>query len=705
MPASSPASRADVPPALKSGWVVCFADGLQDRAVRAACCTLANGHVGTRGDPEEAGGGHVLVAGCFAAGRGIGLDATPTLLRGPGWQALRFSATLDGDRWRLDLRHGVLHRETALGSIRTSRFVSLARPGVSVSRAEGPTDELDAGQSPTAPRPPTPGSEVVDLDGVVWTSTPTGWIAVAATTSIADHAGRRVVERRAVVHSGRGPRPDPVGLRSELEALDDHSFDALRSEHEEAFERRWADADVTIVGDPDLQLAVRFSLFHLIGSVASTGEAAVGARGLSGPAYRGHVFWDADVFVLPFLAATHPPAARAMLAYRMARLPAAEEEAARLGRAGARFPWESADDGRDVTPLSAIDLRGRSVPILTGRYQEHITADVAWAAAHYLDWTGDVRFGRSEAKRLLVATARYWRSRCSVGEDGRAHLLQVMGPDEYHAPVDDNAFTNAMARWNLRRAAAAVAPDDLPSLVREATAWRQLADVLEDGYEPTSGSHEQFRGFDQLEPTLLDGVTPMPLAADVMFGHERVAATQTIKQADVLMIHHLLPGTAPAGSLRRDLDRYLPCTAHGSSLSPGIHASLLARAGRPDEALPWFRLAATMDLQDRTRTTAGGLHLATAGSVWQAVVMGFLGAHPDPDGMLRLDPSLPSTWDELTVRLRFRGASLLVRAAHGRLTVDSSAPVHVVVDDRPYEVSPAGLELHHDGGAWRRAGR
>ena len=157
---------------------------------------------------------------------------------------------------------------------------------------------------------------------------------------------------------------------------------------------------MVIDGDDDLQLAIRFALFHLIGSTASEGEAAVGARGLTGPGYRGHVFWDTDVFVLPFLAATHPPAARAILEYRIRRLPAALRTARSLGLAGARFPWESARDGVDVTPASARDATGKVVRIRTGESEEHIVADVAWAASTYVDWTGDNSFAAGPGLRV-----------------------------------------------------------------------------------------------------------------------------------------------------------------------------------------------------------------------------------------------------------------------------------------------------------------
>ena len=205
-------------------------------------------------------------------------------------------------------------------------------------------------------------------------------------------------------------------------------------------------------GDDELQLRIRTGLYHLM-AVGDAGESAVGARGITGHAYRGHVFWDADLFVLPFLAATHPAAARSMLEYRLRRLPAARAAARAEGNEGARFAWESAETGFDVTPTSGRDRTGRVVPIRTGFDEVHIVGDVAWAACCYIGWSGDEQFANGPGRELLVETARYWASRIRVDGSGFAHLYGVIGPDEYHEPVDDNAFTNVLARWNLRVAA------------------------------------------------------------------------------------------------------------------------------------------------------------------------------------------------------------------------------------------------------------
>jgi trehalose/maltose hydrolase-like predicted phosphorylase len=392
-------------------------------------------------------------------------------------------------------------------------------------------------------------------------------------------------------------------------------FDGLLAEHRRAWAARWEDADVVIEGDPELQLAVRFALFHLTASVPDEGEAAVGARGLSGSAYRGHVFWDSDVYVLPFLAATHPRAARTMLEYRIRRLP----EALRVARArdGARFPWESARSGQDVTPGQVRDQHGDPIPVLTGQLEEHIVADVAWAAACYIDWTADHAFAVGPGRELFVQTALWWASRIEQDEQGRGHIRDVIGPDEYHEHVDDNAYTNVMARWNLRRAADAAAEVVDESERRK---WLELAETIVDGYDPKTGIYEQFAGFHALEPLLIAQVAPQrPVAADMLLGHERTHSAQVVKQADVLMLHYLAPDEVATGSLEPNLDFYDPRTAHGSTLSPGVHAALLARAGRFEHALEMLRLTARIDLDDIGQASAGGLHLAAMGSVWRTL--------------------------------------------------------------------------------------
>ena len=712
-------------------WVIPLPGDPGAERVAESLGTLANGWVGTRANREETGQGSAplfLVAGTYT---GSGRLAQAAI-----WTALDW-ARPDGsggtEERLLDLRTGTLERCVgpvgesggAPHAFRSLRFVSQADRHVMAMRAEGPPDDLMPGPalrpSPTA----------VDGDGdvelavaeragfqvarVVSTPGEDAGVTVAACDNVTELGPRRVVERLAtwvgnqeLPHGDRAPHASPDGfVERALGQMAQHGFDALLASHREAWARRWMDAEVVIDGAPADELAARFAVFHLLSSAASCGEAAVGARGLSGPAYAGHVFWDADVFVLPALAAIAPQAARAMLEYRIRRLPAARLTAASAGRRGARFPWESARDGTDVTPRIVPGPHGDPVEVATGLREEHIVADVAWAAMLYARWTGDAAFLAGPGRDLVVDTARYWASRMRVDAGGHGHLDAVMGPDEYHERVDDNAYTNLMARWNLRAGADLLsahpgddgrggAPGEAAA-VPEAAIWRRLAAQLVDGWDAERGIYEQFAGYFALEPLLLTEICKPPVAVDVLLGHERVASSQLIKQADVLMLYHLLPEEVIPRSLAPTLDFYGPRTAHGSSLSPAIHASLLARAGRTEEALDLFRLAARLDLDDLTGTTAGGVHLATMGGLWQALAYGFLGllAHGD---VLAIDPRLPRAWTGLGMRMRFRGRRVGVHARPDRVEITCDAPLAVQVGGGDVRVCEPPAETVAMGG-------
>lgn len=614
--------RGDVPELqMDQGWtlVVEGVDPVKER-VHESLLTIADGRLGTRGSPlfnDPSAAPAVLLSGAY-----VGDGASTQLAVASSWLEILPAAQPHHAVTRtLDLFTGLLRE---VGPYDSLRFSSLARPGTAALRFRG-----DRGR-PKGQRTHRSGDPVPAL--------------------FRDTRRGRSFERLAAYD------PDEGVARALLSQAEEAGYEALLKEQRMAWASRWQAADVIVEGDPELQLAVRFALFHLMGSVADRGEAAVGARGLSGPAYSGHVFWDSDVFVLPFLAATHPEAARAMLEYRIRRLPAAREAARALGREGARFAWESAADGRDVTPPSVRGANGDLIRIRTGELEEHIVGDVAWAAACYEDWTGDRAFAAGPGRDVVIETARYWASRVRHTSDGKAHIYGVIGPDEYHEPVDDNAFTNVLARWNLRRAAALTDVGEA-----ERAHWLAIADALVDGYDRASGIYEQFAGFRDLEPLVIEEVAPRrPIAADVLLGAERTAGAQVLKQADVLMLHHLLPDEVAANSLLPNLDFYEPRTAHGSSLSPAIHAGLLARAGRYRAALQALRIAARLDLDDLTGSTSGGLHLATMGGLWQALVHGFAGVRPHGDSLI-VDPRLPPEWSALEIGLRLRARSVRVR--------------------------------------------
>ncbi|WP_167769087.1 glycoside hydrolase family 65 protein [Nocardia sp. CS682] len=648
---------------------------------------VGEGGIGTRGSVEE--DGQDAVPAVYVAGIYTGSGPEQQLLGCPQWTGLSIDPPIAADERILDLRTGVLHRrETTMDKdFRSFRFACADRPGVFVLRAEAAESRLEPGAAlrDAASSGCEAESSHDETRSIRTTSDVAGAVVAAATQRIVNDGGHRTVDRIAVYIAEKPGERTAHRAMGELSEVRARGVDRLLRDQEAAWAQRWSAVGIDLPDAPDVELAVRFALFQLWCNANAHGESAVGARGVSGSGYRGHVFWDSDVFVLPAMVSIDPAAAAAMVAYRMRRLPAARQRARANDCRGARFPWESAADGTDVTP-TAGHLGGTPVTILTGRMEEHITADVAWAADYYAEWTGQPEFTGETVRELLTDTAAYWVSRCRLDPTGRAHLDRVIGPDEYHEAVDDNAYTNVMARWNLRRAAR-LQPRDAAE-ASEFAAWRWLADRIVDQRQP-DGRYEQFTGYFGLEPLVAADVARPPVAADVLLGPARVAGSQLIKQPDVLMLHHLVPDEVAPGSLIPNLDFYGPRTTHGSSLSPAIMAALLARAGRPDEALAMLRIALRLDLDDRTGTTAAGLHLATLAGVWQAMLTGFAGVRVR-GGVLRVRPVLPAGWYRLGLSFRCLGVCVRLDITGDGIAVRADGAIAVGVYDRaPIELGGA----------------
>ncbi len=687
MPARTSAPARPVQPAVDAddpSWSVVFDgfDPAMERS-RAAQLTIADGTIGTSGAPPvELPGSRaeVITAGVFS-----GTGAATDLVRCPTWTRLGGHPAVDPElRRELNLYEGVLYQEmrTTRGRVHTMTFSSLARPGVVGLRAGGPgltpaSDLLWTGLD-------TATGATGNSEGASWARVhgECGGAAIAARDEVRQDADGAQLDRLGVYVTAPTRRPGVATALRRLAAMEQIGFDGLLAEHRAAWALRWASTDIRVDGDEALQRAIRFSLFHLIGSARAGGETALGARGLTGPGYKGHVFWDADIFILPFLAATHPAAARSMLEYRFRRLGASIAAATEQGYGGAWFAWESALDGRDVTPRWVPGPDGQPIRIWSGDCELHVVADVAWGVDAYVQWTGDQAFADGPGFRILAETARFWASRIEVDAGGRGHIRHIVGPDEYHELVDDNAFTNVMARWNLGRAASearrlgALNADELER-------WDALAAGLVDGYDPATGLYEQFAGYFALEPLIIRDMLPRPVWADTVLGRERVQGSQVVKQADVLMLHHLIPEGVAPGSLGPNLAYYEPRTAHGSSLSPAIHAGLLARAGRFEDALETLQMAAQLDLDDLV-SSADGVHVATMGGLWQAIVNGFGGIRPSRDRLL-VDPRIPASWTSLEIPVRFRQSQVRVRATGDRMDITARPSARVQVGSLPVQ--------------------
>jgi trehalose/maltose hydrolase-like predicted phosphorylase len=514
--------------------------------------------------------------------------------------------------------------------------------------------------------------------------------------------------------------PSPEVARRALERARDAGYDELLRRHQAAWEAAWDAADLRVDGDADDQHALRFAIYHMI-STAHPGKetVSIGARGLGGMSYFLHVFWDTEIFVLPFFIYTQPETARTMLKYRYRNLPGAREKAARMGFKGALYPWESADKGVETTPPYGYGPDGEKVPILSGLMEHHISADVAWAVWEYWKATADDGFMASMGVEILLETARFWVSRAARDDEGIYHVNVVVGPDEYHEGVDDNAYTNVLARWNIKRALEALSwlkevdaeyaetlTERLELSVTELFGWRAVMDGYATGFDPETLLFEQFAGFYDMADVPVEKIRPRPMAADLLLGRDVTLMSKVVKQADVVMLCHVLADEIDEVTTRANYDYYEPITCHGSSLSPGIHAAVAARLHDVAEATTYFKMAAAIDLADNMGNAAAGLHMATMGGLWQAAVMGFCGVQRRGEA-LRFDPQLPKAWKRVRMPLRFRGARLALDIRARRDGVDvgitvEEAPVTMQLDgvDRELRIGTHNLR-RKDGARWQ----
>ena len=300
--------------------------------------------------------------------------------------------------------------------------------------------------------------------------------------------------------------------RGKLAAAKAIGWRGVLANHEECWARRWRESDVVLDGDPEAQKALRFALYHLNGAANPADDhVSIAARALTGTDYRGHVFWDTEIFLLPFFTLTWPEAARTLLMYRFRTLDAARAKAQGMGWRGALYAWESADTGDETTPEHAVGPDRRVVDILCGTQEQHISADIAYAVWQYWHITGDDEFLLDAGAEILFETARFWADRAQLEADGFCHIRGIIGPDEYHETVDDNAFTNVMAGWNIRRAvdvavllkerwpaAWAALSQRIDLADAELHQWKTVAGVLITGFDPQTGLFEQFTGFFKL---------------------------------------------------------------------------------------------------------------------------------------------------------------------------------------------------------------
>ena len=437
----------------------------------------------------------------------------------------------------------------------------------------------------------------------------------------------------------------------------DTGWDGLLAEQRDYLDDFWQRADVELEGDEELQQAVRFGLFHTLQAGARGEQRAIAAKGLTGPGYDGHTFWDAETFVLAVLTYTAPDAARDALRWRHTTLDLARERARILGFAGAAFPWRTID-GRECSGYW---------PAGTAAF--HIAADIADAVGRYQAASDDDQaFERETGLELLVETARLW---CSLGHrdaSGRFRIDGVTGPDEYSAVADNNVYTNLMAAHNLRLAADAVDrhPDRAAELSvgsAEAAAWREAATAMLIPFDERLDIHPQSEGFTEHELWDFRATAPEQYPLLLHAPYVDLYRKQVVKQADLVLALHLRGDAFSAQQKARNFAYYEALTVRDSSLSACTQAVIAAEVGHLELACDYFAEAALMDLDDLNHNTRDGLHIASLAGAWIVAVAGF-GGMRDHGGALSFAPRLPRRLTRLAFGICFAGRRLRVEVTH-----------------------------------------
>ncbi len=456
-------------------------------------------------------------------------------------------------------------------------------------------------------------------------------------------------------------------------------FKELLNKHSRSWDKLWSTSDIVISGDKKIQRDIRFSLYHLIicgmptieQTNISKGEpVGIGAKALTGEGYRGHSFWDTEVFTLPFYIYTNPPVAKNLLLYRYNRLNEAKKIAKNNGYKGCMFPWESAHSGKEDAPLWYRDIDGTIGLIKTGLLEHHITADIAYGIWHYYAATGDSEFMLNYGLEILLESARFWRSRVKYDKTKKGYAINnVIGPDEFHEHVNNNAFTNKMAKWNLETAVRLYddfnrnSPLKTQALAKkiglkrnEFKEWLKISEIiLNADSQVKDGLIEQFDGF--LKKKKVSNIKRnkygLPVSCKKL-SLEQLNKTQFIKQADVMLMMYLHPDDFSLKQKRKNYNFYDPKTLHQSSLSPAMYAIMGIEIGAKTKAYKYFLASLALDLENINKNTAHGIHIACCGGNYQALINGF-GGTSIRKNRLCFNPRLPEKWNELKYCLNWQG--------------------------------------------------
>ena len=465
---------------------------------------------------------------------------------------------------------------------------------------------------------------------------------------------------------------------ADLKACAARGYNALLESSSYAWKDVWLDARVEVTSaEHQDQIALDYAVWHLTTMTPAHDErSSIAAKGLTGEGYKGHVFWDTEIFLLPFHLFTRPQVARSLLRYRWLNLSGAREKARRNGWPGALFPWESAASGQEETPeFAAINIRtGTRQKVASALAEHHIVADIAWAVVAYWQATHDDAFMRNEGLTLLIETATFWMGRATEIK-GRLEIHDVIGPDEYTEHVNNNAYTNYLAWHNVASACRFMAmfgreDAGFTQNAKQFLARLWLPEPRTDGVIPQDDSFMAKPAIDLSRYKAKAGKQTVLLD----YSRAEVNEMQILKQADVVMLNYLLPERFTPQQCVANLAFYEPRTIHDSSLSKAIHGIVTARCSDTEGAYAFWRDGVAIDLGDDPHSSDDGIHAAATGAIWSGVIQGFAGMQI-VEGELHLAPKLPAHWRRLAFPFRWRNARMHFAFENEVLTIDTSSPV------------------------------
>ena len=493
----------------------------------------------------------------------------------------------------------------------------------------------------------------------------------------------------------------------EIKEISNMSYEILFNSNKEVWSSYWNDQNIVIEGNDYDQLAIRFAQYHLkVMTPSHDNRCGIAAKGLSGEGYKGHSFWDTEIFILPFYTYSKPEIARKLLEYRYLSIGGARKKAKDNGYEGAMYPWESAwlEDG-EVTPVwGAVDIvTGKSTKIWSGFIEQHITSDITFAIWQYYMVTNDEDFMEKYGYEIMFDTAIFWASRLEWDEiKQRYHINEVIGPDEYKEHIDNDAFTNWLAYWTIETAINYYnkLKESDSEVIRKLESKLSLQNAMENWTTKLPKIYLP-------EPRDLDNVIPQNdtfLSLEDIdltkyknqehigsmfkdYNLDQVNKIQVVKQADVVMLLYLLEHKFSKEVKKANYDYYEKRTLHDSSLSLSTHSILASDIDEKDLAYKLFQEATKIDLGENMKTSDHGIHAASLGGLWQIVVNGFGGVRM-VGGNLRINPKLPENWSRLSFSFMWKGNKLDIELTKEGIKIEVKdemlEEIEILVYDKKY---------------------